>query len=184
MFPGAGAVVVECAGHLVGVSRSGESRSDDLPALSAIYPLHHGLGTLNRELLAPSSDLACPCRITYRGAGDAGTRRRTRRTIPLSSASTGRGAASKLSAARVSRFTVERRRREQLPCAQPILGPAGARLGKRTATRHDGIGTSPRHRCSRRIGALGAPVTSGAVSFLLSTARSGSGCSRRTLDGC
>jgi hypothetical protein len=34
------------------------------------------------------------------------------------------------------------------------------------------------------IGALGAPVTSGAVSFLLSTARSGSGCSRRTLDGC
>ncbi|HET6918977.1 MAG TPA: hypothetical protein VFI46_05875, partial [Jiangellaceae bacterium] len=53
MFPGTGAVVVECAGHLVGVSRSGESRSDDLPAPSAIYPLHHGLGTLNRDLLAP-----------------------------------------------------------------------------------------------------------------------------------
>jgi len=35
------------------VSRSGESRSDDLPAPSAIYPLHHGLGTLNRDLLAP-----------------------------------------------------------------------------------------------------------------------------------
>jgi hypothetical protein len=52
-------------------------------------------------------------------------------------------------------FTVERRRREQLPCAQPILGPAGARLGKRTATRHDGIGTSPRHRCSRRYWGIG-----------------------------
>ena len=45
--------------------------------------------------------------------------------------------------------------REQLPCAQPILGPAGARLGKRTATRHDGIGTSPRHRCSRRYWGIG-----------------------------
>jgi hypothetical protein len=111
-----------------------------------------GWGRSTATCWLPSSDLACPGRVTYRGAGDAGTRRRTRRTIP---ASTGRGAASKLSAARVSRFTVERRRREQLPCAQPILGPAGARLGKRTATRHDGIGTSPRHRCSRRYWGIG-----------------------------
>jgi hypothetical protein len=33
--------------------------------------------------------------------------------------------------------------------------PAGARSGKRTATRHDGIGTSPRHRCSRRYWGIG-----------------------------
>src|SRR4030095_10659860 len=41
-----------------------------------------GWGRSTATCWLPSSDLACPCRITYRGAGDAGTTRRTRRTIP------------------------------------------------------------------------------------------------------
>ena len=113
-----------------------------------------GWGRSTATCWLPSSDLACPCRITYRGAGDAGDTPDTLdHPMVFSQHRPRRGE----QAQRRPRQPVHGRATtsEQLPCAQLILGPAGARLGKRTATRHDGIGTSPRHRCSRRYWGIG-----------------------------